>query len=221
MKTWLTAADMTDDERMLNRTRKLHDMRGGIVSTSAWRLLRWIVASNTSYLKVIEEEDELIQGIPKDYRQFRLIVGSPAKEHLLAESVKEAQVENTNAVKFPTLFAWHGSAVKNWHSMYAASLPPLSLFLPTDASLSRSHPLSLAASVKAYTSKRRSTVVRTDTASTSRSRERSRSVTTLSRRTTCGRSVFFPFLPFLLLLLPPLPDGYSLYVRAELGVRYR
>ncbi|BGP16562.1 hypothetical protein JCM10213_000526 [Rhodosporidiobolus nylandii] len=122
MKVWLTGEDMTEDERVLNRTRKLHDMRGGIISTSAWRLLRWIVASNTSYLKQVEDEDELIQGIPKDYRQFRLVVGSPAKEHLLNESVKAAQAKNSNAQKYPTLFAWHGSSVKNWHSILRQGL---------------------------------------------------------------------------------------------------
>lgn len=51
----------------------------------------WIVASNTSYLKLIEEDDELIQGVPKAYRQFRLVVGSPAKEHVLQQNVLEAQ----------------------------------------------------------------------------------------------------------------------------------
>ncbi|GJN90810.1 hypothetical protein Rhopal_003824-T1 [Rhodotorula paludigena] len=117
MRAWLTGEDMTEDERILNRTRKLPDMQQGGVSISAWRLLRWIVASNTSYLKQIEDEDELIQGISKDYRQFRLVVGSPAKEHLQAESVKAAQAKNDNAVKYPTLYAWHGSSVKNWHSM--------------------------------------------------------------------------------------------------------
>ncbi|BGP40452.1 hypothetical protein JCM10450v2_004434 [Rhodotorula kratochvilovae] len=117
MRVWLSGEDLTDDERILNRTRKLVDMRGGIVSISAWRLLRWIVASNTSYLKLIEDEDELIQGIPKEYRQFRLVVGSPAKEHLLAESVKAVQAKDTNAQKYPTLFAFHGSGVKNWSSM--------------------------------------------------------------------------------------------------------
>ncbi|GAA6000083.1 hypothetical protein JCM10207_006044 [Rhodosporidiobolus poonsookiae] len=122
MKVWLTGEDMTEDEKILNRTRKLPEMRNGIVSTSAWRLLRWIVASNTSYLKQIEDDDELIQGIPKDYRQFRLIVGSPAKEHLLAESVKAAQAKDKNAVKYPTLFAFHGSGVKNWHSILRQGL---------------------------------------------------------------------------------------------------
>ncbi|GAA5975703.1 hypothetical protein JCM11641_005842 [Rhodosporidiobolus odoratus] len=122
MKVWLTGEDITEDERMLNRTRKLVELRGGIISTSAWRLLRWIVASNTSHLVQIEDEDELIQGIPKDHRQFKLIVGSPAKEHLLAQSVKAAQTKNNNALSYPTLFAWHDNAVKNWHSILRQGL---------------------------------------------------------------------------------------------------
>lgn len=131
MRAWLTGEDMTEDERILNRTRKLPDMQQGAVSISAWRLLRWIVASNTSYLKQIEDEDELIQGISKDYRQFRLVVGSPAKEHLQAASVKAAQAKNDNAVKYPTLYAWHGSSVKNWHSMVRCSMPSSRRALPT------------------------------------------------------------------------------------------
>lgn len=108
MKTWLTGEDLTSEEKLMNRNRKLIDMRNGSISHSAWRLLRFIVASNTSYLKQIDDEDELIQGIPKEYRQFRLVVGSPAKEHLLNENVKAAQARNANSVTYPTLFAWHG-----------------------------------------------------------------------------------------------------------------
>ncbi|GAA5872831.1 hypothetical protein JCM8547_005715 [Rhodosporidiobolus lusitaniae] len=122
MKVWLTGEDMTDDERILNRTRKLPDMRNNAISTSAWRLLRWIVASNTAELRLIEDEDELLQGVPKTHRQFRLIVGSPQKEHLLKKSVEEAQKKTSNAVKYPTLFAWHGSSTKNWHSILRQGL---------------------------------------------------------------------------------------------------
>lgn len=117
MRTWLTGEDLSENDRLLNRNRKLTDMRDGSISNSAWKLLRWIVASNTSYLKQIEDEDELVQGVPKAYRQFRLVVGSPAKEHLLKEAIKAAQAKNANARSYPTLYAWHGSAVKNWHSM--------------------------------------------------------------------------------------------------------
>lgn len=91
MKAWLDGDDLSESDRQLGRNRKLVDIRGGAVSNSAWKLLQWIVASNTSYLKQIEEEDELVVGVPKSFRQFRLVVGSPAKEHLLAENVKAAK----------------------------------------------------------------------------------------------------------------------------------
>ncbi|GAA5893568.1 uncharacterized protein JCM6883_003563 [Sporobolomyces salmoneus] len=121
MKAWLVAENLPNDDKLMGR-RKLSDMRDGVVSNSAWKLLRWIVASNTSYLKQIEDEDELIEGIPKEYRQFRFIVGSPSKEHLLAENVKAAQLRNANAVSYPTLFAWHGSSVKNFHTILREGL---------------------------------------------------------------------------------------------------
>lgn len=117
MKKWLLGENLTDAEKLMNRNRKITDMGDGAISSSAWKLLRWIIASNTSYLKQIEDEDELINGIPKEYRQFRFVVGSPAKEHLLAENVKAAQARNANTVAYPTVFAWHGSSVKNFHSM--------------------------------------------------------------------------------------------------------
>lgn len=122
MRSWLLGEDMSADERMMLRTRKLIDMRDAAVSASAWRLLRFIVASNTSYLKLIEDDDELVQGVPAEYRQFRFIVGDPAKEHRLAESIKAAQQDDPNAVTYPTLYAWHGSAVKNWASILRQGL---------------------------------------------------------------------------------------------------
>ncbi|GAA5978067.1 hypothetical protein JCM5350_007386 [Sporobolomyces pararoseus] len=121
MKSWLLGENLTNEQKLLNR-RKLSDIRNGSISTSAWSLLRWIVASNTSYLKQIEDDDELIKGIPKEYRQFRFVVGSPAKEHLLAENIKAAQARNPNASNYPSIFAWHGSAAKNFHSILREGL---------------------------------------------------------------------------------------------------
>ncbi|KWU47088.1 hypothetical protein RHOSPDRAFT_14601, partial [Rhodotorula sp. JG-1b] len=122
MREWLLGQDMSSDERIMQRTRKLVDMQQGTVSKSAWRLLRFIVASNTSYLKQIEDEDELVQGVPAEYRQFRFIVGDPAKEHRLRESIKLAQQDDPNAVAYPTLYAWHGSSAKNFHSILRQGL---------------------------------------------------------------------------------------------------
>ncbi|SGY22977.1 BQ5605_C019g08878 [Microbotryum silenes-dioicae] len=122
MKNWLEGEGMTDEDRMLRRVRKLTDLRSDVINPSCWRLLRWIVASNTSYLKAIDEDDELVQQVPKGYRQFRLVVGSPAKEHVFSESVKDAKAKVANAARYPTLFAWHGSSVKNWHTILREGL---------------------------------------------------------------------------------------------------
>ncbi|GAA5925491.1 uncharacterized protein JCM15063_005038 [Sporobolomyces koalae] len=122
MKSWLLGDDLSAEEKFTNRNRKLSDMHRDSVSPSAWSLLRFIVVSNTSYLKLIEDEDEMIQGLPKEYRQFRFVAGSPAKEHLLAENVKSAQARNPRAMTYPTLFAWHGSSVKNFHCILREGL---------------------------------------------------------------------------------------------------
>ena len=115
MKAWILREDVSETNKELYHARKLSDCPGPggkAVSPSAWKLLRWIVASCTSYLKEITEPDELVQGLSKNYRQFKLLVGSPIKEHQLAEHVKAAKAKNVNAAKYPTLHAFHGSAVK-------------------------------------------------------------------------------------------------------------
>lgn len=43
MRVWLTGEDMNDNDRLLNRTRKLSDMRNGTISNSAWKLLRYVI----------------------------------------------------------------------------------------------------------------------------------------------------------------------------------
>ena len=135
-----------------NKVRTLKGMKDASVPQASWKLVRWIVASNTAYLKMIEEEDELVQGVPSSYRQctylphltssptsssshssrpttaadqprnpVRLVVGSPAKEHLLKKAI-EATLVDENAQKYPTLFAFHGSPVPNWHSILREGL---------------------------------------------------------------------------------------------------
>ncbi|KAK4053896.1 hypothetical protein OIO90_003733 [Microbotryomycetes sp. JL221] len=121
MKAWLEGEGLTAFEQSLNVKRRLFDMDSN-VSPSAWKLLRWIVASNTSYLKKIDNEDELIQGVPVHYQQFRLVTGSPAQASLHDKAVREAQAKDVNARQYPTLWAWHGSSVKNWHSILRGGL---------------------------------------------------------------------------------------------------
>jgi hypothetical protein len=44
MKIWLTGEDLSDNDRLLSRNRKLVEMRSGTVSNSAWKLLRFVHA---------------------------------------------------------------------------------------------------------------------------------------------------------------------------------
>ena len=134
MARFLECADLTADEQRMARKRKLTDIRGGSVDPSAWQILRWIVASNSelrccslvrqfdtccvaSYIREITEEDMLVQGIPKGYRQFQFISGAPEKEAVLRKEIEKHQATDKNMIKYPTLYAFHGSRVCNWDSI--------------------------------------------------------------------------------------------------------
>lgn len=146
MRDWLLGINLSEIETFSTKPRTLKEMKEASIPYAAWKLVRWIVASNTAYLKLIEEEDELVQGVPTSYRQctfslppsssfdderradempgeiVRLVVGSPAKEHLLKKAIESASAIDANAARYPTLFAFHGSSVKNWHSILREGL---------------------------------------------------------------------------------------------------
>ncbi|KAG6360734.1 hypothetical protein INS49_011800 [Diaporthe citri] len=101
------------------------------ISPAAVTLLEWIVASNRScILQVTPVEDSHAQdrtllesiktrdqeAIPSlgDVVQFRFAQGAPDKELRFHRALKEVKLRNSD---YPTLFAWHGSALSNWHSI--------------------------------------------------------------------------------------------------------
>jgi ubiquitin-conjugating enzyme E2 Q len=101
------------------------------ISDSALNLLRWIVASNRSCILQVDEisegESSKIPGRPADrvggmdvWMQFRFAQGAPDKEKRFNACVKE-QAEETDS-EYPTLFAWHGSRIANWHSIIRQGL---------------------------------------------------------------------------------------------------
>lgn len=45
MVAFLSGADLRPHEKQLTRARRLADLRGGKVSNSAWKLLRWVILS--------------------------------------------------------------------------------------------------------------------------------------------------------------------------------
>lgn len=97
------------------------------ISPAAFGILRWIIASNRSFIVQVEscpgqEGTDLASSRSEDrvtnmegWVQFRFAQGSPDKELRFREALN-----NTKGVHnrfFPTLFAWHGSSLSNWHSI--------------------------------------------------------------------------------------------------------
>ena len=56
----------------------------------------------------------------KDYVQFRLVQGAPDKEQRFITAVNEKSM--TVRPQHPTIFAWHGSPLYNWHSILREGL---------------------------------------------------------------------------------------------------
>ena len=98
--------------------RPLSDWKEAI-SPPALYVLKWIVASNRSCIMLDEDPEHRVFGV-NNYLQFRLAQGSPDKEKRFVEAVKNNTVESNQS--HPTLFAWHGSPVSNWHSILREGL---------------------------------------------------------------------------------------------------
>ena len=96
------------------------------ISASALGLLRWIIASNRSCIVQCDsaeersvQSEERVAGMAS-YVQFRFAQGAPDKEQRFVTAVREtaARLE----LKYPTIFAWHGSPLGNWHSIVREGL---------------------------------------------------------------------------------------------------
>lgn len=94
------------------------------ISPAALGILRWIIASNRSCIVQVDNLDgnpstseERVSCMP-DWMQFRFAQGAPDKEQRFVASVRET----TNEQSYPTLFAWHGSPLHNWHGIVREGL---------------------------------------------------------------------------------------------------
>jgi ubiquitin-conjugating enzyme E2 Q len=97
------------------------------ISPAALGLLRWIIASNRSCIVQVErcpgQEDgessirlhEKCSNVARDWVQFRFAQGAPDKEQRFLQSLKDEKSQLSE--KYPTLFAFHGSHLHNWHSI--------------------------------------------------------------------------------------------------------
>ncbi|KAJ5930635.1 hypothetical protein N7466_006128 [Penicillium verhagenii] len=90
------------------------------ITPAAHDMLRWIIASNRScILQDHADPSHLIRGM-NGYTQFLLVQGAPDKEERFLRAIEmQALIKN---MKKPTLFAWHGSQVCNWHSILREGL---------------------------------------------------------------------------------------------------
>ncbi|KAG2071233.1 hypothetical protein BDR04DRAFT_1075782 [Suillus decipiens] len=95
---------------------KLKDMDPSILP-AAWSILRWCVASCTAHLQELSEEEDQVQNIGSQWRQFRFMVGAPDKEAKFKYALDQEIHVDPNAKIYPTLYAFHGSPLKNWHSI--------------------------------------------------------------------------------------------------------
>lgn len=102
------------------------------MDASTVSLLNWIVASNRSF--IVQEApvpglfqpgeepfkyDNLVNGMADGWVQFRFVQGSPEKEQMF---LRELMERVNNGKPYPTLFAWHGSTLGNWHSIIRTGL---------------------------------------------------------------------------------------------------
>lgn len=89
------------------------------ISPAALDVLKWIVASNRSFI-MLDGDDNPEHLIPDmdGYVQFRLVQGAPDKEHNFENAIRDYAANS----KHPSIFTWHGSDLCNWHSILREGL---------------------------------------------------------------------------------------------------
>lgn len=105
------------------------------ISPAALGILRWIVASNRSCIVQVDNcpgqdgtsimtskvrTDQRVSNISESWLQFRFAQGSPDKEQRFMDALRNQQL-NFDA-RYPTLFAFHGSPLQNWHGIIRTGL---------------------------------------------------------------------------------------------------
>ncbi|KAL2842758.1 hypothetical protein BJY01DRAFT_199952 [Aspergillus pseudoustus] len=89
------------------------------IQPAALQVLQWIVGSNRSIIIYDDNPQHQVSGM-EGYLQFRFAQGAPDKEQLFVSAVNET-ASRLN-LEYPTLFAWHGSGLHNWHSIVREGL---------------------------------------------------------------------------------------------------
>lgn len=97
-----------------NPTARLQDMDSQ-TPPAAWSLLKWCFASCTAHIQELKNREDLLGNIGDSYRQFRIMTGAPDKAAKFNAALE--QESHITPSRHPTIFAFHGSPMKNWHSI--------------------------------------------------------------------------------------------------------
>ncbi|TFB04215.1 Ubiquitin-conjugating enzyme E2Q-like protein [Trichoderma ghanense] len=111
----------------------------GRLDKPALILLQWIISSNRSLIlqnDAVPRQREgghaisgkadpnpnRVEGLPPQWMQFRFLQGTPERERIFTSEIATLSKSEGDTAKFPTIFAWHGSALHNWHSIIRTGL---------------------------------------------------------------------------------------------------
>lgn len=126
MREYITREGSVNEPRLSNWSNR--------ITQQALTLLRWIISSNRSVICQVngvpgqDAEEAVKSGVRLSDKvtgmdsmvQFRFAQGAPDKEQRFVDSL--TNMKDKLNPKYPTLFAWHGSAICNWHSIIRAGL---------------------------------------------------------------------------------------------------
>ena len=121
---------------LLKQDQVIHPTLKGFILPPVLSLLQWVIASNRSCIMQIDQilphhsdtdahrlatssaiPEDYVRGM-KSWLQFRFASGAPDKEQRFVDSVSSTCPDQN----YPTLFAWHGSPLANWHSIIREGL---------------------------------------------------------------------------------------------------
>lgn len=112
------------------------------IDKNALTLLQWIISSNRSLIlqddavptsafsseksddpkKAEAVNPNKVQGMPSQWMQFRFLQGTPERERLFMKELTAVAQSESPEKSHPSIFAWHGSALCNWHSIIRTGL---------------------------------------------------------------------------------------------------
>jgi ubiquitin-conjugating enzyme E2 Q len=98
------------------------------LSPAVLGILRWVIASNRACILQVDDEEDASNGRKSEERlygmagwaQFRFAMGAPDKERRFIQAVRDTT--DRLSLAYPTLFAWHGSPIHNWHTIIREGL---------------------------------------------------------------------------------------------------